>query len=283
LRGALCALASGALSRASGKALAADLSGAAVMKNPLCIILAAVRAVCALLHFFIYLPLLGISRLWSQHAALIVARSCARGLLCILGVSLRIKGSAASWRDRSIIVCNHIAYLDILVVLAGLKRPFIFVADHSTFRVPGLALAMRFCGCIPISQGSPASIRKCLTRAEAFIRGGCSVMIFPEGGINRTGDVYTLMRVSFGFKCIADTVGAAVYQITLYGCERIQRSPFKFWQYAGVHLHPSPVYQGASAAEGALPREERRLREELAARLTARNREAAMALAGVVE
>jgi 1-acyl-sn-glycerol-3-phosphate acyltransferase len=125
-----------------------------------------------------------------------------------------------------------------------------------------------------------------LLRAERYVRATIPVVIFPEGGINRTEDPFALTRVFFGFKTIADNAGAAVYQITLSGCGTAQRELYRYRQCIGVHFHPEPVYYGLAAAklfdeteEESFVREGRLSRGELAALLAARNREAAIDLA----
>jgi 1-acyl-sn-glycerol-3-phosphate acyltransferase len=129
------------------------------------------RMLCALLHFFFLLPILILARIFRRGGALAIARFWARGFLRIFGIRLHCSGSSAEWQNDSIILCNHLSYLDIPVLAASLRRPFIFIADRSIFRIPFLSLVMRLCGYISLRQGKRTSISKSVCCAR---RGMCA-------------------------------------------------------------------------------------------------------------
>ena len=53
-----------------------------------------------------------------------------------------------------IIVCNHVSYVDPVVIAACVQRPIRFVMDHNIFRIPVLRFVFRTGRAIPIAPGS---------------------------------------------------------------------------------------------------------------------------------
>ena len=59
----------------------------------------------------------------------------------------------------------------------------------SLFKQPLSGWAMRFGGDIPLRRGEGESVRACLAECERALRGGISVMMFPEGTRSPDGDL----------------------------------------------------------------------------------------------
>jgi 1-acyl-sn-glycerol-3-phosphate acyltransferase len=76
---------------------------------------------------------------------------------------------------------NHQSAYDILALLGKLKFQFRWLAKESLFKVPLFGYAMARVGYIPINRGNPKSAYKSLLLAAEKIKGGTSVLIFPEG------------------------------------------------------------------------------------------------------
>ena len=68
-----------------------------------------------------------------------------------LGVpAAKSAGSSASpTRAPALIVCNHVSFVDALVIAAACRRPIRFVMDHRIFRIAGAQLR------VPHRQGDP--------------------------------------------------------------------------------------------------------------------------------
>lgn len=92
----------------------------------------------------------------------------------------------------ALLVCNHVSYVDALIIAAACRRPIRFVMDHRIFRVPLLNFVFRTGGAIPIA--SAKEDRALLERAyDEITRGlekGDLIGIFPEGRITDTGELY---------------------------------------------------------------------------------------------
>ena len=91
----------------------------------------------------------------------------------------------------AILVCNHVSYVDALVIGAASPRPIRFVMDHRIFKIPLLGWLFRSARAIPIA---PAKEDQWLMEkayidiAQALAEGGL-VCIFPEGKLTTTGEM----------------------------------------------------------------------------------------------
>ncbi len=92
----------------------------------------------------------------------------------------------------ALLVCNHVSFVDALIIAAACPRPIRFVMDHRIFRWPVLGFVFRHGRAIPIASGrdDPALKEQALSTAAAALDAGELVAIFPEGRITDTGDMY---------------------------------------------------------------------------------------------
>jgi 1-acyl-sn-glycerol-3-phosphate acyltransferase len=90
-----------------------------------------------------------------------------------------------------VVACNHVSYVDAVVIAASVRRPIRFVMDHRIFAVPVLSFIFRTMRTIPIA---PAKVNAAM-KARAFddvaaaLAGGEIVGIFPEGKLTETGEL----------------------------------------------------------------------------------------------
>ncbi len=92
----------------------------------------------------------------------------------------------------AVIVCNHVSFVDALIIAAACRRPIRFVMDHHIFRIPVLSFIFRTGKTIPIApkKEDPALLEKAYDDIDAALRDGDLVAIFPEGRITDTGELY---------------------------------------------------------------------------------------------
>ena len=90
-----------------------------------------------------------------------------------------------------IVVCNHVSYVDAVVIAACVRRPIRFVMDHRIFRAPLLAFIFKAMRAIPIAPAreDPAQKNRAFAEVAAALAAGEIVGIFPEGHITYTGDI----------------------------------------------------------------------------------------------
>jgi 1-acyl-sn-glycerol-3-phosphate acyltransferase len=92
----------------------------------------------------------------------------------------------------AVLVCNHVSFVDALVIAAACRRPVRFVMDHQIFRIPVLSFVFRTGKAIPIASAKqdPAMMERAFAEVSKALREGDVVAIFPEGRITDTGDLY---------------------------------------------------------------------------------------------
>ena len=91
----------------------------------------------------------------------------------------------------AILVCNHVSFVDAVLLMAASPRPIYFVMDHRIFRVPVLGWLFRLAKAIPIAsyKDDPGTYEAAFDRAAQVLREGDLLAIFPEGGITKDGQV----------------------------------------------------------------------------------------------
>ncbi len=84
-----------------------------------------------------------------------------------------------------IIAPNHASYADPPLVGSSMKRPLYFMAKKELFDMPVLGFLIRRTNAFPVSRGRQdiGSVRF----AEALLKDGRPLLIFPEGTRTRTG------------------------------------------------------------------------------------------------
>jgi 1-acyl-sn-glycerol-3-phosphate acyltransferase len=90
-----------------------------------------------------------------------------------------------------IIVCNHVSYVDAIVIAACVRRPIRFIMDHQIFKVPVMNWLFQTMQAIPVASGreDPALKESAFVTAAAALRNGEVVAIFPEGRLTSTGEM----------------------------------------------------------------------------------------------
>ncbi|SEA38657.1 MFS transporter [Acidovorax soli] len=91
----------------------------------------------------------------------------------------------------AILACNHVSFVDAVLLMAASPRPICFVMDHRIFRVPVLGWLFRLAKAIPIApqKEDPRVYEAAFERAAQVLRAGDLLAIFPEGGITRDGQL----------------------------------------------------------------------------------------------
>jgi 1-acyl-sn-glycerol-3-phosphate acyltransferase len=90
-----------------------------------------------------------------------------------------------------VIACNHVSYVDAVVISACVRRPIRFVMDHRIFATPVLGFLFREMRTIPIAPAKEDAQRKERAFADVAraLREGEIVGIFPEGRLTEDGEM----------------------------------------------------------------------------------------------
>lgn len=91
----------------------------------------------------------------------------------------------------AILVCNHVSYVDAIVIGAASPRPIRFVMDHRIFKMPVLGWIFRTVKAIPIAPAKedPWLMEKAYVDIAQALHEGDLVCIFPEGRLTTTGEM----------------------------------------------------------------------------------------------
>ena len=91
----------------------------------------------------------------------------------------------------AILVCNHVSFIDAMVLMAASPRPIRFIMDHRIFATPVLGWLFKLGKAIPIApqKEDPAAYERAFAQARQVLAEGDLLAIFPEGGITRDGSL----------------------------------------------------------------------------------------------
>jgi len=138
----------------------------------------------------------------------------AHGILTMIGIRVRVERRAPLPDGPVVFVANHVNTLDIPAVMAGVDRPFLYVARHELRKWPVVGWVLEKTACIFIERDNPRKALVSLQRAGERIRSGESVMLFPEGGRSHRHGLNPFMRGPF---LLAVEAGVPVVPITMIG------------------------------------------------------------------
>lgn len=131
------------------------------------------------------------------------------------GIRVRVEGMEHVQPGAPAIFCvNHQSSMDIPVLLVHLPFQFRFVAKRSLFRYPFMGWHLRRSGHIAVERNRPGEARKSIDNAVEKIRDGYPVVVFPEGGRSRTGEILPFKAGAFH---LAIRSGVPIFPVTLNG------------------------------------------------------------------
>ena len=93
----------------------------------------------------------------------------------------------------AVVVCNHVSFMDPLILMACVRRPMRFVMYYKIFDIPVLNFIFRTARAIPIAgrNEDPALLESAFEKIDEALAEGEVICIFPEGGLTRDGEIAT--------------------------------------------------------------------------------------------
>lgn len=91
----------------------------------------------------------------------------------------------------AIVVCNHVSFMDPIILGGSIRRPLRFVMYHKIFQIPLLNFFFRNAKAIPIASAREDKeiMDAAFETVDAELAAGNVVCIFPEGGITPDGEI----------------------------------------------------------------------------------------------
>lgn len=116
----------------------------------------------------------------------------------------------------AVLVCNHVSFVDALIISAACPRPIRFIMDHRIFKTPILRFIFRDSRAIPIAPAKedPHTLERAYDEIAAALAAGELIGIFPEGRITNTGEMYPFQG---GIKRILERTPVPVVPMALQG------------------------------------------------------------------
>ncbi len=94
-------------------------------------------------------------------------------------------------QGAAVLICNHVSFVDALVLAGSIRRPIRFVMYYKIFQLPVLSFVFRTANAIPIAgaREDPEMMEQAFSRISQALREGELVCIFPEGKLTDDGEI----------------------------------------------------------------------------------------------
>ncbi len=104
---------------------------------------------------------------------------------------LRKRGAPFPESGAVLLVCNHVSFVDALVISAACRRPIRFIMDEAIFRAPIIRTLASGMKAIPIASAREdvTILERAFDLIAAALRDGELVCIFPEGRLTSDGEI----------------------------------------------------------------------------------------------
>ena len=106
---------------------------------------------------------------------------------------LRVEGVEEHVPDEgpAVLVCNHVSYMDALILAAVIPRPVRFVMYYKIFNIPFMNWIFRTAKAIPIAspKEDAALMQRAFDSIDQALANGELVLIFPEGKLTADGQI----------------------------------------------------------------------------------------------
>ncbi len=119
-------------------------------------------------------------------------------------------------RGPAVLVCNHVSFVDALVLGGCVHRPVRFVMYYKIFQIPILNFIFKTAKTIPIASAreNASMLQQSFDKIDEELQAGNIVCIFPEGAITTDGDVHAFRP---GIEKIIERNAVPVIPVALCG------------------------------------------------------------------
>ncbi len=150
-------------------------------------------------HFWGYYP----GKLWSRF------------ICTVLLLPVKVEGRENLQRGQSyVFVANHQGAFDIFLIYGYLCRNFKWMMKHQLRKMPFVGPACAAAKHIFVDKRGPSKIKETYDKARETLRGGMSLVVFPEGSRTFTGHMGVFRRGAF---MLADELQLPVVPLTING------------------------------------------------------------------
>ena len=127
-------------------------------------------------------------------------------------------------KQSYVFALNHQSMFDIFVVYGWFPFIFKWMIKSELRKIPLVGKACDAAGHIFINRSNAIEAKRCLEKAEAQLKNGVSLVVFPEGTRTKTGEMGKFKRGAFR---VATDLALPIVPVTLKGSyERLNRNTF---------------------------------------------------------
>lgn len=140
-----------------------------------------------------------------------------------------------------VFVSNHQGAYDIFSIYGYLGHTFRWMMKKSLEKIPFVGFACRRSGQIFVDNSSPVAVRQTMAEARERLKGGMSLVVFPEGTRSRNGK---MLKFKKGAYQLATQFGLPIVPITIDGAYDVLPKDAKLprWGHIKITIHkPVPV------------------------------------------
>ncbi|WP_422193441.1 MFS transporter [Aquabacterium sp.] len=185
---------------------------------------------------------------------------------------LRVRGEDHLPTDGpGVLVCNHVSFVDAVILGVISPRPMVFLMDHRIFKTAALGWFFRLCKAIPIApqKEDPQAYERAFVKAREVLANGDLLCIFPEGAITKDGQLQTfkggIMKILEGHEQVP-VIPSALHNLWGSFFSRIDGTamskPFRRGMFNHVGLVVGPAIPAADVTPERLQDEVRKLLAE---------------------
>ena len=157
----------------------------------------------------------------------------------------------------AVLVCNHVSFVDALLVGGSIRRPVRFVMYYKIFQIPLLSFIFKTAKAIPIASAKEDEtlLAEAFDQIDKELDAGQIVCLFPEGGISTDGEI---QRFRPGIEKIIERRGVPVIPIALGGLwgswfsrrsgGGLRKIPGRLWARVNVRIGEAVRSEDVTAA-----------------------------------
>jgi len=156
---------------------------------------------------------------YSGRPAYILSRMWAWLISKAAGVTFSLQGGVKAVPGTSYIVTpNHQGNIDILALILMLPTPYRWVIKKELLKIPLFGSALRRTGAVSIDRANKGQAVSTLRRGADKLKGGWSLLIYPEGTRTPDGNLQALKKGAF---MMAVDTGIPILPVTVNGAFKI--------------------------------------------------------------
>ncbi|MDD3722067.1 MAG: lysophospholipid acyltransferase family protein [Lutibacter sp.] len=149
-----------------------------------------------------------------------IARAWAKTILFVMGFKIVLEEEQVLKKEKSFMFCpNHTSMIDVFVMLAITKNPFVFVGKVELTKIPIFGFFYKRT-CIIVDRSNSKSRIAVFEEARLRLSNGIDICIFPEGLVPSDENV-VLNEFKNGAFRLAVEYQIPIVPITMYDCKKL--------------------------------------------------------------